>query len=135
MSAPQALSGNAGKVLIGGSAVAEISKWKATVDRGLKTYGAQSGVSGGVGWEKTLVGTHKCSGSFEGYFDPNFAIGTQADVDTLVTLSLYLNYPSAYITGSARIASRDLSADIDTGDPEPLAYNFQYHGAPVFVGL
>lgn len=135
MAAPQAVSGNSGKVILGGSVIAEISKWKATIDRGLKTYGAQSGVVSGVGWEKTLVGTHKCTGSFEGYFDNNYAPGTLADVDTLVTLSLYLVYPSAYITGSARISTHDLSADIDTGDPEPFTYNFQFHGAPTFVGL
>jgi hypothetical protein len=135
MAVPQAISGNLGKVTVGGSTVAEISKFKATLDRGGKTYGAQSGVSAGIGWEKTLNGTHKCSGTFEGFFDPNFPIGSICDVDALVTLTLYSNFPGSYITGAARIFSRDFSADIDTGDPEPFNYAFQYHGPPTLVGM
>ena len=140
MSAPQALSGNYGQVIVGGSVVAEISKWKATIDRGGKSYGAQSGVdSSGKGWEKTLSGTGKVTGSFDGFFDPNYPVGTVVDTDTLVTLVLYLQKPGlgtpSGIGGSARIFSRDLSADIDTGDPEPFTTNFQYHGKPTFTNI
>lgn len=135
MAAPRAISGNLGQLRVGGSVVAEISKWKTSTDRGLKPYGAQSGVIAGVGWEKVISGTHKCTGSFDGFFDPNYPIGSLCNVDVDVTLTLYKSYPSVYITGSARIGTHDDSADIDTGDPEPFAYTFQYNGAPTFVGF
>lgn len=135
MAAPQAISGELGKVYAGGSQIAEISKWKLTTDRGVKTYGAQSGVVNNVNWEKTVSGTHKATGSFDGYFDPNYPMGSVVNVDALITLTLYKQYPTVYVTGQARIMSNDDSADIDTGDPEALSYNFQYHGAPTYVGF
>lgn len=137
----QAISGNYGQVIVGGSVVGEISKWKGTIDRGGKSYGAQSGVDAtGKGWEKTLSGTGKVTGSFEGFFDPNFPVGSVVDTDALVTLVLYLakpglGVPVSGIGGSARIFSRDVSADIDTGDPEPFSTNFQYHGKPTFTNM
>lgn len=135
MAAPQAISGNLGKVVVGGSTVAEISKFKGTIDRGVKTYGAQSGVVSGINWLKTVSGTHSCTGSFEGFFDPNYPIGTIVDVDTLVTVILYQQYPGSYRSFQARITTHDFSADIDTGDPEPFTYNFQSHGAVTEVGV
>jgi hypothetical protein len=138
----QAASGNYGEVIVGGSVVGEINNWKATIDRGGKSYGAQSGVDGtGKNWEKTLSGTGKVTGSFDGMFDPNFPVGSIVDTDALITLSLYLvkpgiaGQPVSYMTGSARIFSRDLSAPIDTGDPEPFTTNFQYHGKPTFNNM
>ena len=135
MAIPVALSGMVGAVYAGGSKIAEVSEWKATTDRGIKTYGAQSGVVAGVNWEKTVSGTHKATGSFDGYFDPNYPMGSICNVDALVTGTFYKSYPSVYVTGQMRIQSNDDSADIDTGDPEALAYSFQFHGAPNYVGF
>jgi hypothetical protein len=135
MAIPVALSGMVGAVYAGGSKIAEVSEWKATTDQGIKTYGAQSGVVAGVNWEKNVLGTHKCTGSFNGYFDPNYPMGSIVNTDNLITLTLYKRYPDVYVTGQARIASHDDGANIGTGDPEPLAYNFNYFGAPTFEGF
>lgn len=141
MAAPQAVSGNYGQVIVGGSVIAEINNWKATIDRGGKTYGAQSGVDGtGKNWNKTVMGTGGCTGTIEGMFDPNYAPGSVVNVDTLVTLTLYRVKPNlgqtvSGIGGSARIFSIDLNTPIDTGDPEGFTLNFTYHGAPTFTNI
>lgn len=137
----QAVSGNYGQVIAGGSVIGEINNWKATIDRGGKTYGAQSGVDGtGKNWNKTVMGTGGCTGTIEGMFDPNFAPGSVVNVDTLITLVLYrtkpgLGVPISGIGGSARIFSIDLNTPIDTGDPEGFTLNFTYHGAPTFTNI
>lgn len=137
----QAVSGNYGQVIAGGSVVGEINNWKGTIDRGGKTYGAQSGVDAtGKGWMKTLSGTGTVTGTIEGMFDPNFPVGSVVNTDNLITLVLYrvkpgLGQPISGIGGSARIFSLDLNTPIDTGDPEGFTLNFTYHGPPTFTNI
>lgn len=129
MAAPQAISGNLGRVYVGGSQVAEIKSWKLTINRNAITYAAQSGVVNNINWKKTVSGTHDWSGSFEGVFDPNYAIGAQADTDALFTIILYRSYLVSWYSGQCRINTEDHSCDIESGDPQPFTYNFQGHGA------
>lgn len=137
----QAVSGNYGLVEVNGSTVGEINSWKGTIDRGGKKYGAQSGVDAtGKGWNKTLNGTGDVSGTIEGMFDPNFAIGSVVNTDAIVTLTLYrvkpgLGQPVSGIGGSARMFTIDLTTPIDTGDPESFSLGFTFHGPPTFTNI
>lgn len=134
MSTPQAVSGEGGALLIGGSQVAEIKKWSLTKKRGVKKYGAQSGVVAGVNWMKTVSGTHDWSGSFEGVFDPNFLVSGQVG-DGLITIRLDRVKASSYYTGQCRIDTEEHSCDIESGDPEPFTYNFEGHGVLTEVSV
>lgn len=137
----QAVSGNFGQVIVGGSVVGEINSWKGTLDRGGKTYGAQSGTDGaGKVWNKTVMGTGGFTGTIEGMFDPNFPVGSVVNTDNTVTLTLYrvkpgLGQPVSGVGGAARIFTIDLNTPIDTGDPEGFTLNFTFHGPPVFTNF
>lgn len=134
MATPQAVSGEGGALLVGGSQVAEVKSWKLTIKRGVKKYAAQSGVVSGVNWMKTVSGTHDWSGSFEGVFDPNFLISSVAG-DALFTIRLDKVKGSSYYTGQCRIDTEDHSVDIESGDPEPFTYNIEGHGVLTGVNV
>ncbi len=136
MAVPRAISGNQGFVLAGGSRVAEITGWDATIDYGTKNYVAQSSTlnTGGgnyVGFNKTVQGNEKMSGTIKGYLDPAFPIASILVGGALVALVLYESYygsPQSYYSLTARIGTRTAGADIMTGEPVPFTATFDSDG-------
>ena len=128
MSAPRAISGNQGSCKLGGSQIAEFTKFDGTIDYGVKTYVAQSGVSGGVGYQKTVLGNAKCSGTVEGLFDPNYPVGTIFNKGALISMTMYLSSTTSFVSFQGRIATRTLGFDINSGDPQPFTGTFESDG-------
>lgn len=135
MSAPRAISGNQGRVIVGGSTIAEIVGWDGTLDFGVKTYVAQSAVSGNVGYQKTVQGNTKMSGSIRGLLDPNYAPATVLASGALVSLLLYEQYPNNYFSMQARIGTRTAGADFNSGDPIPFTATFESDGLVQQIGV
>ena len=132
---PRAISGNQGFVLAGGSRIAEVTGWDATTDYGTKNYVSQSSVFGSgnnyTGYNKTVQGNTKMSGTIKGYLDPNFAVGSVLVGGALVALVLYEDYystPQSYWALTARIGTRTGGADIMTAEPVPFSATFDSDG-------
>jgi hypothetical protein len=128
MANPRPISGNQGYAKIGGSGIAEITDWTATLDYGVKTYVGQHNVVGGIGYQATVQGNTKCSGSCNGLFDPNYAPGVTLGKGALVQLQLFLNFPTSFVSFLGRIATRTIGANINTGDPVPFSATFESDG-------
>ena len=125
---PRAISGNQGYVKVGGSGVAEVTDWTATIDFGVKTYVGQHNVISNVGYQSTVQGNTKCSGTINGLFDPNYNPSTILGNGALVLLQLYLNYPTSFVSFQGRIGTRTLGANINTADPIPFSATFESDG-------
>lgn len=136
MGQPRAISGNQGRVIVGGSTIAEVTGFQGTISYGVKTYVPQSGVVGGVGYQKTVQGNTKCSGTINGLLDPNYPPSTTLGKGALVTLVLYEQFPNAYINCTlARIDNRTFAADINSGDPAPFTAAFESDGQVIEVSI
>lgn len=126
-----AVSGKAGTVLVGASAVTEVTKWTFEPSAIVHKY-ASNNTSG---HKKAVAGVRDGKGTIE----------TKVDSDVLWTagasVTLILQGPtgSDTITVPAVIASSPINVDIDNGEPITATYSFEadgsWTGAGIFAGL
>lgn len=124
------ISGKLGYVVVGSCTIAELTEWNATLDKDLKMYNSRSG----GGWQKTVVGNKKVTGSIKGKYDSGDPIDAQLNTDSLVSLSLrFDSSPAEYLFGSARLGSLEFTVNNDTGDIEEWTCNFESDGSWSFT--
>ena len=105
----RAIHGNQGKALLGSSTIAQLTKWSCEIDLGIVNYVAVSG----AGWQRSVRGNKKASGSLTGKYDPDSPIDTVIDGDNLVSLVLYHNATQRWISMTALLGKQTFSAEID----------------------
>lgn len=119
-----AVSGNQGKALVGSSTISELSSWNMDDDAGVQTYNAYAG----AGWQRSVAGNRKVTGSVEGFYDPNGPIDAILTNGAVVMLRLYEN-ATKYAQGYARLSKISRSANLGTAEPEKWSASFESEGA------
>lgn len=123
------ISGNRGRIVANSCLIAELTDFNYTYDKGNKTYNA---VSGG-GWQKTVLGNKKVSGTLKGKYDSDDPIDVALNTDSLVSLQLSFDTsPPQYFLGQARLHSLAFTVNVDTGDIEEWTCQFESDGAWAF---
>lgn len=120
----EALSGKYGYIEIGSCDVCGFQMWTVDRDNGIQTYNARCG----NGWQLTIVGNKKFSGTISGVYDSADPIETHIETDSLVTLILHHDDQN-YHYGSARIGKITYGANSDTGELQKWSAAFESHGA------
>lgn len=124
------ISAKLGYVIVGSCTIAELTEWTATLDKGLKTYNSRSG----GGWQKTVIGNKKISGTLRGKYDSGDPIDAQLNTDSLVSLVLcFDSSPQERLYGSARLGSLEFTVNNDTGDIEEWSCSFESDGSWLFT--
>jgi len=84
----------------------------------------------GGGWQKTVIGNKKVSGTIGGKYDSSDPIDVQLNTDALVSLSLYFDSsPSERLFGSARVHNIRFTTNLDTGAIEEWKADFESDGS------
>lgn len=117
-------SGNQGYISLNSCDVQELTHWTMDYPFGVGTYNARSG----AGWQKTVSGNKKISGTLTGKFTPGNDIRTNIDSTSILPLVLNLD-ASSYWSGNARISNIKMSSNIDTGEPQEWTADYESHGA------
>ena len=125
-----ALSGNQGVALVGGSKIAELTKWSMDQDPGVQTYFSQAGVQAGICYPRTVQGNMNLTGEIEGKIDFVAVTGTasQLSIGALITLVLYHKLNVSWRSFNVRITKFHTEADIDSGAPQPFTASWQLDG-------
>lgn len=105
----QPISGKSGKVLIGATAVAEVTKWRFDKEAFARRYAS----SATGGFKRTLSGVQSGSGTIEFKFDMTAA--SPLVQGAAVTLLLYLD-ASHFYSVPAVVTGVKVEVDIDGGD-------------------
>lgn len=122
-----ATSGKAGTVLVGATAVAQVTKW---------TFEPSAPIHK---WASNSTGGYKAAVS--GPKDGKGTIETKVDTDILWTVgqsvTLILRGPTSgdNITVPALISSAPVTVDIDNGEPIGSTYSFESNGAWTGAGI
>jgi hypothetical protein len=117
-------SGKDGKVLIGGSPLADIIGWTLRTASDNPTYASSS--TGG--YRKRVPGVKDAAGTVRFKLNPADPITDDLDAGVAVTLLLYLDATRFY-TVPAVIDALRLEVDIDTGDVVGGVADFSGNGA------
>ena len=119
--------GNQGKVLLGSSTIALLTKWTSDIDLGIVTYNAQQG----AGWQQTVRGNKKASGTLTGKYVLSDPIDSKINIDTLVTLVLYHDPSQRWISMSARTGKLSFSANLEgqPGEIQEWSCSYESDGA------
>lgn len=123
MPAPVGISGKHGYAKIGSSIISEFTDWTGTLDKGLQNYNAYSG----GGWQKSVVGNKKFSGTINGMYDTNYPVDAVLDTDELVVLELHMD-AGDYYYGYARMGNITYTVNSNTGAIESWSCQFESHG-------
>ena len=126
-----ALHGNQGKVLLGSSTIAELTGWTMKLAQGVATYVA---VSSG-GWQRTVRGNKKGSGTLKGKYVATAPIDTMLQTDSIVALVLYHNASQRWKSTSAMMGEIDYGATIDgqPGEVQEWSCSFESDGPVVSI--
>lgn len=118
------ISGKTGKVLVGATAVVDVTSWKLDLKNNVSKWGG----SATGGYKKGVGGTNDGSGSIEGKIDTADEIYDRIAPGDSVTLKLYEN---ATINWSVPAIIGGLSIDVDIDDGEALTWtaDFETDGA------
>ena len=122
------IHGNQGKILVGSSTIAELTKWEGTLAKNLVTYTSQDGAP----WQKTVTGNKAFSGTITGKYDPDDPIDAVLDTDALVALRLHQN-SAKYVDLQARLGDLSFTDDIDGNAIQEWTCTFESDGAVSFV--
>ena len=115
-------SGKDGKVLIGGTPVADITRWEFHKTAGVRKYASSST----AGFRKAVAGVKDGQGTIEFKWDAGAA--SPLVEGSGVTLLLYTN-ASEFFSVPAVIDNFRLSVDIDSGDISSVTATFETNGA------
>jgi len=118
------VSGKDGKIMIGETSLAEITKWTFNPTANV---GAWHG-SGGGGYKKRVAGVKDGSGDIEFKVDESDMIYDTIPEGTSVTLLLYRDGTN-YFSVPAIITGIDFEVDIDDGEPNSGSASFETNGA------
>lgn len=118
------LSGKDGKVVVGGTPLAEITAWTLVTSSRNPSYAS----SDTGGWKTRLAGVKDGRGMLRGKLDTASPITSQLDEGDAATLLLHLNGTLSYQV-PAIIDELRLEIDIDTGDVIGWAAEFSVTGA------
>jgi hypothetical protein len=118
------ISGVAGSVQIGSSALVECTGW--TFNKKVSVHKYASCATGG--FKAAVPGVKDGSGSISGKYDDADPIEDAIDVGDSVTLKLYVDADDFYSVPSV-IESLDLTVDIDEGEIVGWEAGFQTNGA------
>ena len=122
------IHGNEGKILVGSSTIAELTKWEGTLAKNLVMYTSQDGAP----WQKTVTGNKAFSGTITGKYDPDDPIDAVLDTDALVALRLHQN-SAKYVDLQARLGDLSFTDDIDGNAIQEWTCTFESDGAVSFV--
>ena len=120
--ADRAISGKEGYAMVGSCDVYELASWNAVYDQSIHTYNSRSG----AGWQKTVRGNNKVSGTIETKWMSG--IKSVFAKDTLVAVELH-NDDGDYLSGNARLGPLTYNANLDTGEPQTVSVPFESDGA------
>lgn len=118
----QPISGKNGQVLIGSSAVAEVTKWIFNKE----TVSSRHASSSTGGFKRSLSGVRSGSGTIQFKFD--LSAGSPIVEGSAVTLLLYLD-SSHFYSVPALIKTFKVEVNIDTGDVIGGVADFDTDGA------
>lgn len=118
-------SGKDGKVMIGATPLAEITKWEYTRSSNNPAYAS----SATQGWKTRRGGVKDATGSLEGKLDPALPITNSFDEGSSVTLLLHED-GTRFHTVPAIIDSIAWSCDINDGDVLGFVAQFSLTGPP-----
>lgn len=118
------ISGKQGKVLLGATALADVTKWSLEVSANVSKWGG----SATAGYKKAVGGTLDGSGTIEGKIDTADEIYDKLVPGTAYTLKLYEN---ATLYWNVPCVIEKISIDVDIDDGEALSWSadFQTDGA------
>jgi hypothetical protein len=103
-------TGDDGKVLIGGTPLADISAWSLEMRAATKSYAS----SATGGYRKQVIGSRHGAGTVRFLLDPADPITDKLDKGAAVTLKLYLD-DTRFFSVPAIIAAVRLNIEIDEG--------------------
>lgn len=123
------LAGNAGKVQVGSSTVAEIDQWSLNIDRNLTNT-----QSFGDTWEESTATLGKFSGTFQGRYDNtdtngHIALQNAALAGTTVSVKLYVD-ATHYFSGSVFLT---MNPKADESGVVEASYSFTGTGALTYT--
>tara|TARA_Y100000034_G_C6767975_1_gene342464 strand:+ start:310 stop:690 length:381 start_codon:yes stop_codon:yes gene_type:complete len=121
---PRGISGNQGYISFASSDIRELTKWTADKDFGVNTYNSRDS----AGWQKTIVGNKKFSGTLEGKIDVDDSIEDDIDTESLVALQLHQNTAN-YWAGNGRVSNFSITCDPDTGEPQTWSCSWESDGS------
>lgn len=121
-------SGKNGKVKLGQTELADVTKWSASRKSNVTTFGTSS--SGG--WKKACAGTDELTGDLEAKLQDD-ASAEPIGVGTLVDLELSTGEHKW--SGSAMITEMAYEVDIDSGAPVGFKASFVSNGAWTFAKI
>jgi hypothetical protein len=135
------VSGNSGRVSVGGSPVAGLKSWKMTkTTKAVQLLHFESQVDGQNNvWEDQLVGASSAKVSGEGYIDTNPSTATDAASGgpglyngAVVTMSLILvkGTPWGFNQVSVQIDQYEVASAIDSDKPATFSFSGSVKGAP-----
>jgi hypothetical protein len=133
------VSGNSGRVSVGGNPVAGLNKWTMTKNtKAVQLLHFESEVdSDGNVWEDQLVGTSSAKVSFEGWIDTNSSTATDSGSPGLrnglvVDMSLILvkGTPWGFNQVSVQIDQIEISSAIDSDKPATFKGTGVVKGSP-----
>jgi len=101
-------SGKSGKVTVGSTEVADVTKWSLSRKSNVSTFGTSSS----SGWKKACAGTDEITGDFEAKL-ADAATAEPVSVGAIVTIEL--NTGKHKWTGSGMITEVNFEVDIDGG--------------------
>lgn len=120
--------GKDGSVKVGGTAVASVNTWDATIEPNYDDITSMDS----SGWQNLMLGIRKVSGSINVRYDPadtngQIVLKNNALGGTAVALILYTSGTSAgYMSGSAFLTE---AVTVDHNAPNARTFSFQSHGA------
>lgn len=117
-------SGKNGKVKIGSSYLADVTKWSAEHKANVATFGS----SDSNGWKKAVAGVEELTGDIEAKLTASLSAAPIA-VGTSLALDLETGSGNLQLTGNAIVTSISYEVDIDNGEPVGLKASFQSDGA------
>ena len=120
--ADRAVSGKEGYAMVGSCDVFELTSWNAVYDQTIHMYNSRSG----AGWQKTVRGNKKVSGTIETKWMTG--ISSTFAKDTLVSVEMH-NTAGDYLAGNARLGALTYNANLDTGEPHTVSIPFESDGA------
>lgn len=129
--ATHAVSGKNASIMVGSCSIGEATEWSGNVDLGTFTYQSANG----GGYQKVIRTNKKISGSLKGFYNKDYPIDAVLNVDTYVTLKLYLtvtdnkyiNIPSA-LTGQVTF-----TGNMNSAGAEEWTCTFESDGPFTFV--
>jgi len=122
-----AFSGRSGKVKVGETNLADVTKWSATHKSNVTTFGS----SDSSGWKLAVAGTEEITGDIEAKLQSG---ATSAPISVGSTISLVLETGSLKLSGNAMVSEIAYEVDIDTGAPVGFKASFVSSGAWTYSG-